>query len=180
MANVTFKIGDVVKRNKENASINGEKFGNGKETAVIERINGNQVWFTHGMWIGADHIELAGPKELGLREFLQALYDEEAVVSVDEYNDVDDVYESIEQLAEDICAFEISENKFYLQTEWQAYRDSLKPATFDYEKAIEHLANGTAVASLDDEGDVVDTYESVYDLKQLSASEIDGEWKLAE
>lgn len=204
MANTTFKIGDVVKRTEANAYANGTKrFRHGKETAVIERIVegafGNTiVWFEHGTNIGIEDIELVTPAyvptavkpaPLDLKGFLTALNDADAVVSVDPDDEsVTDTYHSFEGFADDVCSFEIADNDFYLEEDWDTYQNALKAdkeaeakaKDLTFEEAVKLLAVGTAVTSFDDDGDEVDTYTTIEDLKNLAGFEIDGVWRKVE
>jgi hypothetical protein len=137
--------------------------------------------------------EVKKPTPLNLREFLQALYDEQDVVSVDpEDGTIDDTYDCLQALANDIAYFEIEDNVFYLQEEYNDYRKAVAeaearkeepvgepepaPVHFTFTEAVIKLSDGIAVYSVDEDGDVVDTYETTADLVDLASFETECKW----
>jgi hypothetical protein len=157
----------------------------------------------HGFVIIAGSFEVAEPKKptpLNLRQFLQALYEEENVVSVDG-EDVDDTYGSLEALADDLAFFEVEDNEFYLEDDWLAYvakvteaqdlneriAEAITPApepvaveptpeALTFAEAVLRLTDGQAVYSVDKDGDTVDTYHTLADLRDLATFETECKW----
>lgn len=87
-----------------------------------------------------------------VREFLQAIYDGEGIVSVDGANRVDDTYYTD---FENIASYEIENNDFYRKDKYDAYLlaveavEQLKAENvreeLTYEEAIKELLSGNAV-----------------------------------
>lgn len=155
-------------------------YGTGVTTAELGRI----YVLAEGNFKEAENVPVK-PAPLDLRGLLFALYDDEEVVSVDGDDEVTDTYVDLENLADDLCQFEIEENVFYLKEDWDVYRKAVEEADrkanpeLDFEQALELLEQGIAVTSFDSDGDEVDTYHTVKDLAQLAGFEIEGVWRKA-
>lgn len=132
-------------------------------------------------------VSLVRPQELNLKEFLQALKDDETVVSVDDADNIDDTYASLQDLADDLCFYEVQENKFYKADDFDAYLEAKReletPAepereSVPFAKALLALIDdGEAISVYDEDGDHCDTYYDLEDLQGLTRFEIeDGVW----
>lgn len=122
------------------------------------------------------------------KELLQAIYDEETVVSVDSDGSVDDTY--YDGNFEDMAQFEIEGNTFILEDEFNEYKKAVEEAEelartankneVTFAEAIKAVADGNAVEVFVD-GDRTDTYTTPAQLGALTNSEInEGKWYIVQ